>query len=468
MRGETKVMRDEMRRSFGLRPTSYLLIGILLIVTVLSGCGGSNNSGNASGTSNGGESNAATNSGNKDTDKSDSKPEVITIGAERGSSYTEYYKGITDQFTEKTGIKVEWIEVPHSDVHSKFLTDAISGSGAIDVYTYDQPWMFEFAELGMLEPLTDRISKEDLDDFYPAAKRSGSYKDEIYGLPFIVHTPIVYYRTDLFAKAGITKAPETWDEYREYAKKLTDKTSGVYGTIVEGKQQVEPTTHVLDRILQAGGVILDDQGQVVFDSPEVLDAFNWMLGVQYEDQSSPPGAVGYDNADVHNMFVQGKVAMVNGWPYVYSMASDKSLSKIVDNFDIAVQPAGKEKASAVWGLGYSISSSSKKKDAAWEFVKWATSSEVVQAMGSKFINPVPRQSALEAIRKDTNLTEKQIKALETMSKSLEYTKPVTEDTKFQAIDDRLAVALSKILSKQSKPEDEIKAAAADMKKILEE
>lgn len=421
----------------------FMLISFLLI---LGGCSSNASNGNASDNS--------------------SKQKVITIGAEKGSSYTVYYEKMAKEFTKETGIKVQWIEVPHTDVHSKFLTDAMSGSGAIDIYTYDQPWMYEFAKRGFLEPLDNKISPQDKKDFFPAALQTGSYNGKIYGLPFMVHTPVLYYRTDLFKKAGISGPPQTLQEYREDAKKLTDPANGIYGTIIEGKQAIEPTTHTFDAILQAGGSLLDNKGKVVFDSPAVLDAFNYMLAIQNEDKSSPPGEIGYDNADVHNMFVQGKAAMITGWPYVYAMASDKSLSKIVGNFDVAVQPAGKEKATAVWGLGYSVSSHSKNKDAAWEFVKWATSSKVIDNLGTTFINPVPRQSSLDTIKKNPNVTPNQMKALQTMVDALKYTKPVTENTKFQQLDDRLGVALSKILSGQSKPKDEIKAAADEMKNIV--
>ena len=63
----------------------------------------------------------------------------------------------------------------------------------------------------------------------------------------------------------------------------------------------------------------------------------------YEDKSVMPGSLGYDNADVHNMFMQGKVAMVKNWPYMYAMAKDPEQSAVSDKFAVAVQPQEKSR-----------------------------------------------------------------------------------------------------------------------------
>ena len=48
---------------------------------------------------------------------------------------------------------------------------------------------------------------------------ASSYNGEVYSIPFFVHTPVVFYRTDLFEEAGIMEFPKTWEEYEEAAKK---------------------------------------------------------------------------------------------------------------------------------------------------------------------------------------------------------------------------------------------------------
>jgi ABC-type glycerol-3-phosphate transport system substrate-binding protein len=438
------ITKGKLWRKMGLSAAASVVA-----VGLIAGCSGN------TGASSDGQSSPSSTSGGKGA--------TITIGAEAGSPYTDFYKKMAPRFTEKTGIQVQFMEVPHDNMHERFITEAASGTGAIDVYVTDQPWISEFAKQGFLEPLDDRISADDKKDFVPSALDAVSYEGKIYALPFLVHTPILYYRTDLFEQAGFKEPPKTWDEFRRYAKALTK--DGVYGTIVEGKQSGEPVTHLIDRFLQAGGSILDGD-RVTLDSKENVDAFNFLLGIQQADKSSPAGAVSFDNADAHNMFMQGKVAMVYNWPYMYTMANDPSQSKVAGKFAIATQPAGAMKASAVWSWGFGISSGSKNKDAAMQWLSWATSTEVMTEFGKTFINPVARTSAVEALNADTSLKAEDKQAIEVMSKAVQYGRNVTTNPSFPAIQERLAVSLSKIMTGQSKPEDELKAAASDIKSIL--
>ncbi|PZE22839.1 ABC transporter substrate-binding protein [Paenibacillus xerothermodurans] len=422
----------------------------VLVISVLGACSSGDAAGNSESASSGGSAANGT---------------TLTIGVETGGPYTEFYKARTPQFTEKTGIQVEFQEVPHDNMHERFITEAAAGTGSMDIYQTDQPWIAEFAKQGFLEPLDERLTAEEKGELLPAALEAVTYENKIYGLPYLVHTPILYYRTDLFKQAGITKAPETWDEFREYAKRLTDKQAGVYGTIVEGKQSGEPVTHLLDRFLQAGGSVLEDD-KVVLDSQENVDALNYMLAIQQQDQSSPEGAVSYDNADAHNMFMQGKAAMVINWPYMYAMANDPAQSKVAGQFAVAPQPRGKQQASAIWSWGFGISASSKNKDSAMQFLKWATSAEMMEELGKHFTNPVVKKASIDALNSDIALSADKKNAIVVMSKAVEYGKNVTTTPVFPAIQERLALSLSKIMTKQSTPAEELKAASQDIESIV--
>ena len=364
-----------------------------------------------------------------------------------------------------TGITVEWVEIPHDNMHERFVQEAISQSGAIDIYDTDQPWISEFASKGYLEPLGDKLSEEDKSDFYEAALDASSYNGELYSVPFFVHTPVVFYRTDLFEAAGITEFPKTWEEYEEAAKKLTK--DGVYGTIIEAKQAGEPVTHLVDWFYQAGGSIIDADNNVTVNSPENAKAFNFMLKMMYEDESVMPGSIGYDNADVHNMFMQGKVAMVKNWPYMFAMAKDPEQSKVSDKFAVAVQPAGEEQSTAAWTWGFGISSSSKNKDAAWEFIKWATSSEKLAQLGIANSNPVPRTSSLEIVNNDSTLTEFDKESIQVMSDALQYAHNATENPNFPTIQNELSYTLSGIMTKQVSVEDGLAEAEKAIKEAIQ-
>lgn len=395
----------------------------------------------------------------------------ITVGVEAGGPYSLFYKELVDEFTAETGIVVNFVDVPHENMHERFLTEALAGTGAIDVYQADQPWIAEFAAGGFLEPLGDKLAEEDIADFFPVALSTVTYDGEIYALPYLVHNSVMYYRTDLFRQAGLNGAPATWDEYRTYAKKLTrdidnDGRVDVYGTLIEGKQHTEAAAKFMDVLYQAGGAILDEQGKLVFNSQPTLDAFNLMLAIQYEDKASPPGAVGFDCTDMHNLFMQSKLAMAPNWPYMYSLANNPEQSKVVGKFDVAVQPGKVKRVAAVFSWGYGISSHSRNKDAAWQFVKWATSPEVLSRLGKTFTNPVARKSAMEELMADPSISKERKAAINTMTNSVSVSRTIPMIPEWPSLQSRLELTLSRIMSRLSTPEAELKATEADMKRIL--
>lgn len=50
---------------------------------------------------------------------------------------------------------------------------------------------------------------------------SETSEKRIYALPFYIDTPALYYNVDRFANEGLVKAPETWEEFKDYVEKLT-------------------------------------------------------------------------------------------------------------------------------------------------------------------------------------------------------------------------------------------------------
>jgi sn-glycerol 3-phosphate transport system substrate-binding protein len=59
----------------------------------------------------------------------------------------------------------------------------------------------------------------------PVANYYTSRDGKLMSLPFSTSTPILWFNKDAFAKAGLTRAPQTWEEVGEYAAKL--KASGM-------------------------------------------------------------------------------------------------------------------------------------------------------------------------------------------------------------------------------------------------
>lgn len=152
---------------------------------------------------------------------------------------------------------------------------------------------------------------------------------------------------------------------------------------------------------------------------------------------------------------------------MFAMAKDPEQSKVSDKFAVAVQPAGEEQSTAAWTWGFGISSSSKNKDAAWEFIKWATSSEKLAQLGIANSNPVPRTSSLEIVNNDSTLTEFDKESIQVMSDALQYAHNATENPNFPTIQNELSYTLSGIMTKQVSVEDGLAEAEKAIKEAIQ-
>jgi ABC-type glycerol-3-phosphate transport system substrate-binding protein len=386
----------------------------------------------------------------------------ITIGVEAGSPWEAYYGKAASKFTEETGVTVKLQSIPHDNMHQQFLSDAVSGAGAYDVYTVDQPWLPEFASKGYLLDIDDQVSTEDRADFLPHTLDTVTYDGKLYALPYMVHNTVLYYRTDLFEAAGITSPPKTWDEYRADAKLLTDASTGVWGTMVPGKQDGEVATRFGSFVQESGGNIAKADGSPTIDTAAAKSAFDLMTGIQFDDKSSPPGL--HDLTDIQGQFLQGNVAMALVWPYLYSLASDPGQSKIAGKFDIAVAPGNPDQVSTTFSWGFGVNSASKNRDAAIKWVNWASSSAVLEDLSRSQVTPVPRASVTKALSAASDLTPEQQHAFAVFSDSVSRSTTIPMTPAYPQYQDAIAVAVSSVMS-QSQDAD---SALAEAQKAMEE
>jgi ABC-type glycerol-3-phosphate transport system substrate-binding protein len=384
----------------------------------------------------------------------------ITVGMEAGSPHEAFYKEMAAQFTQETGIEVEILGVPHDNMHQQFLSDAIAGGGAYDVLTVDQPWIAEFAQNGYLSPLGDRLEDEDRADFVEHTLDTVSYEDEIYGLPFLVHNLVTYYRPSLLEAAGIDGPPTTWEEYRAAAAATTDPATGVFGTMVPGNRDGEVATRFESYIQQSGGDIVDEDGAPAIDSPEAREAFDLMTGIQFEDGSSPAGL--HDLSAMQGQFLEGKVAMISIWPYLWAQATDPAQSTIADDVAVALNPGNPDQVGTTFSWGFGVSASSDAQDAAWKWVSWATSSDVLARKAIEQLSPVPRTSSMETLAASDELSQADRDALAVFSESVAQSTTMPMTPAYAQYQTAIAEAVSAVMSQQQTPDEALAAAQSEM------
>jgi len=309
-------------------------------------------------------------------------------------------------FEKKTGIKVNLEALNYDALHAKIITSFISKKAGVDVATVDQMWLTQYADNNWIADLTPYIKKDKaavkMNDFVPEVIYSmNEWRGKIYTMPIAAYGQFVMYRTDLMEQAGLKPPPEkpedwwTWDVYYEYVQKLKDLGPDVYGTVICGAQPV-PIVHMYTQLATAFGATwvkqfptVTSEGKWDFtptvNSPENVEALEFYKAL-YE--LSPPECINYNWFDAGMSFAKQDIGMFFWWtPYAYLVRQagymDTAPSPVVGKYKIAPLPRkpGKKQIYSLGGWSVAIPTFSNKKDAAWEFVKWVTSSEGQKEIG---------------------------------------------------------------------------------------
>jgi multiple sugar transport system substrate-binding protein len=202
--------------------------------------------------------------------------------------------------------------------------------------------------------------------------------DVLFGIPIVTERQALYYRKDLFEAAGI-EVPQTLEELEAAAAALNDPDNGVYGIALRG-QRAAAVTQFSSFLYSFGGQWIDEEGNSAINSPEALQAYDFYGRLLRE--YGPPGAINMHWPQAIAIFQQGNAAMYMDADILYTNVVDPEASLVVDSVGFAPfpeGPAGRRPYSVTsWALG--MNASAGNKEATWEFLRWATSPEIVRIM----------------------------------------------------------------------------------------
>lgn len=283
--------------------------------------------------------------------------------------YGELLKTKIPEFEAETGIKVNFESLQESQLTQKLTTEFATGSSTVDVFmTRPLQESLLFIKNGWYAPLHDY----DFTDYPDTSVDVGRKEGTVYVVPLVTEWQVMYYRKDLFEKAGI-KVPTNFTELEAAAKALNKDGIAGFGSRGKGAAAV---TQLSSYVYNFGGRYLENN-VAVFDRPEALDAFRYyghMLG-----NYGPQGVVSMSWENLMPVFQAGKVAIWTDASVFYGQIIDPTKTSLpADAVGIAKLPAGPKDDSPfiVVSWGMAMSSNSKNQEAAMQFLNWATSKEL--------------------------------------------------------------------------------------------
>ena len=306
-------------------------------------------------------------------------------------------QGYTDQFTEATGIAVEWVTLEENTLRQRVTTDITTKGGQFDITTigmYEAPiW----GANGWLVPLDDLSDEYDAGDILPAMAGGLSHDGTLYAAPFYGESSMVMYRTDLMEAAGMEmpSAP-TWADIEAAAAAMDDPENEINGICLRGKAGWgEGGAFIMAMANSFGARPFDEDYNATLDSEAWANTLNFYTNLM--NNYGPEGYATNGFNENLSLFNQGKCGMWIDATVAASFVTGDD-STVADSVGFALAPdngLGK-RSNWLWAWALAIPAGTQQEAEAKQFIEWATGKAYIELVaaneGWANVPPGARQS----------------------------------------------------------------------------
>ncbi|GAA3292898.1 ABC transporter substrate-binding protein [Streptomyces cinereospinus] len=333
---------------------------------------------------------------------SNDSPRTLTYWASNQGASIEVDKKVLqpelDKFEKQTGIKVELEVVPWSDLLNRILTATTSGQGP-DVLNIGNTWSASLQATGALLPWDDKNFDKigGRDRFVESALGStGVQSQDPAAVPLYSMAYALYYNKKMFADAGVTRPPATWDEMVETGRKIS--RDGKWALGAEGSNLSTNIHQVFVLAKQHGADFFTADGKPDFTSDGAVAAVKQYVDLMAQDKIVAPGNAEYAQNQSLSDFAKDKTAMVL---WQTASATFASMGMKEDEWGVAPAPVqsgtpgtGTSTNSMVAGINMAVFKNTDNVDGATEFVKFMTS-DAEQKILNKAYGSIPPVKAAQ-------------------------------------------------------------------------
>lgn len=347
------------------------------------------------------------------------KTQVLEFGM-FGDSYWEVANAdgyvIIDKAIEKFEKKYPQVKIhyysgiPKND-YEEWLSRKILKGDAPDVFMILSENFNQMVSQGLLENLDERIQNDEeveICDYYETSLEAGKIEDSQYALPYETVPTLMFVNKTLLDKEGIAvpDADWRWEDLYRICKKVTKDLDG------DGRLDQFGTYNYgwLEALYSNNGNVFGQKGKTCNLASEQTEAavrFTKRLNELYQGEKVTQET--FDAGNVAFMPLSfAEYRTYKAYPYKIKKYSNFQ-------WDCITLPAGPmgDNISRVDSLLIGISSKSRQKDMAWEFLKMLTNDREIQmelfrySQGASVLKEVTNSTeAEEILKKDTEKSDK--------------------------------------------------------------
>lgn len=293
------------------------------------------------------------------------------------------------------------------DVRQQYALDLGVGQGS-DILSFDGFWIPEFADGGLIKPLTEVVGSGVLDwegwSVIPEGlQQILGYNGELYGIPYGTDAREIWYRTDLFEQAGLPAdwQPTSWAEWLDAARAIKAALPDVTPIQLNaGTAMGEATTMqgYYPALLGAGSHVYDfENNKWIVSSPSILEALNLYKTIYIDEGLGDARYQLTQNGRDQSFedFSQGKIAMLVEGDYLWRgplapATGDFGIENRNDVVSFAKFPAvdpgmgynGQDFVTISGGTGYILNPNTAHPQEAWELLSFMFSKDMVDELQS--------------------------------------------------------------------------------------
>lgn len=259
----------------------------------------------------------------------------ITSAKQSLAEIVDYYNRTIGK---KDGVRIVLDVKDGSSINQMVVSALESGEGPdlFDTVSIDglveNDYIFALEDLPGTQGIIDRCK------YYLVEGRS-TYNGKTYRVSRAVQPQGLIYNKEMFKKAGIVDEngdptpPKTFDEMREYAKRLTDTSKQQYGIILPFKWDGWFKSDVLDPMQSSVGHTGYNPVTGKYDFSGLVPIMNTYLGMR-DDGSVYPGSSELTNDQARALFASGGIGMKMGYAFDIAVYNEQFPA----DFEIGVAP----------------------------------------------------------------------------------------------------------------------------------
>jgi multiple sugar transport system substrate-binding protein len=302
----------------------------------------------------------------------------------------EYISKLIPEFEkENPTIKVKVQQIPWTAAQEKLVT-AFASDNTPDACQLGNTWVPQFAALNAIIPLDSFIdsSKQIKEEkYFSGIWQTNVMDNKVYGIPWYIDTRIIFYRKDVFERAGYKNPPKNWDELYDLSKKIKAlfPSQDKYAIYL-------PTNEWAPFIIfgmEAGSTILKDNNTLGdFSGKAFKEAFEYLIKYP-KNKLAPIGISQVTN--VYQAFAQEYFSMYISGPWNIPEFKKWMTGPLADKWMTAPMPGYKTDypgVSLAGGSSLVIFKNSKHKKEVWKFFEYL-SRENIQIDFYKLLNNLP-------------------------------------------------------------------------------